>query len=101
MSGHPSYTWRRLLDQKRDAFVAHGQPITLTITSEDTVRDHFEKLCRYEYHIRLLVKLSLGPIDAFASAVDATFQHEGPNTLAGLVLGSVFVAFQVGPLFRL
>ena len=101
MSGHPSNTWRRLLAEKREAIVAHGQAIPINITSEDAFRDQFEALCRYEYHIRLLVKLTLGPIDAFASAVDAAFQHESPNTLAGLVFGGLFVAFQVGPRFPL
>jgi hypothetical protein len=102
MSGTPGSTWHRLLDQKKAAFLAHGYAIPITITSEDAFRTCFEELCRKHregYYIRLSAKLRLGRVDAFASAVDATFDNAGPDTLTGLLLGSVFVEIQVSDPF--
>ena len=102
MSSTPSLTWRHLLNQKGAAFLAHAPNIPSTITSEDTFLTYFENLCRKHregYYDRLCAKLKLGRVDAFASPVDESFDHGGSSTLAGLMLGCVFVAFQVSSLF--
>ncbi|KAK9423245.1 putative Protein kinase domain-containing protein [Seiridium unicorne] len=97
MSGSTSRTWRNLLEEKHAAFRDHGYQLSPAITSESSFRSHFEELCKRVYerrYTRLLFKLQYGTIEAFASAVDATLDHEPLLSLGALVAGGAFAVIQ-------
>ena len=98
MSATTYNTWRRLLDDRKDAFAQLGHPIPPEIFCETALRSHFESLCRKhgdKYPAHSLFKLYNNGIDAFTSAIDTVSGLRPPDTLTGLAHGGSFVVSQV------